>query len=66
MIEVTIPGKNERHVLLNPHLIEYVEQVGQGRTSLLLTNGKSFVVTESPQEIRLRIIDYRREVTCGE
>ncbi len=62
MIKVSLPGKSERHVLLNPHLIEYIEEFGAGRTGLLLTNGKRFVVNESPDEIQTLIIEYRRKI----
>ena len=48
--------------MLNPHLIEYAEPVGEGRTALLLTTGKRFVVVESPEEVRSLIIAYRREI----
>jgi len=62
MIKVSLPGKSERHVLLNPHLIEYAEEAGEGRTALILTTGKRFVVTESADEVRALIIAYRREI----
>jgi len=62
MIKVSLPGKTSRKVLLNPHLIEYAEEVGEGRTALLLTTGKRFVVTESSDEVRALIISYRREI----
>lgn len=62
MIKVSLPGKTERHVLLNPHLIEYAEDAGEGRTALILTTGKRFVVTETSDEIRALIIAYRREI----
>ncbi len=62
MIKVSLPGKSERDVLLNPHLIEYAEEAGEGRTALILTTGKRFVVTESIDEIRALIIAYRREI----
>ncbi|MCK5735777.1 MAG: flagellar FlbD family protein [Spirochaetaceae bacterium] len=62
MIEVSLPGKTSRKVLLNPHLIEYAEEAGEGRTALLLTTGKRFVVTESSDEVREMIIAYRREI----
>ncbi|OQX29026.1 MAG: hypothetical protein B0D92_06010 [Spirochaeta sp. LUC14_002_19_P3] len=62
MIQVHLPGKADRHVLLNPHLIEYAEAVGTGRTSLVLTTGKHFIVTETADEIRSLVIAYRREI----
>ena len=62
MIQVSLPGKSERHVLLNPHLIEYAESAGEGRTALILTTGKRFVVTESPEEVQEKIITYRRKI----
>jgi uncharacterized protein YlzI (FlbEa/FlbD family) len=62
MIKVSLPGKSGRHVMLNPHLIEYAEEVGEGRTALLLTTGKRFVVTESSDVVRELIIAYRREI----
>ena len=62
MIKVHLPGKNRRMVFLNPHLIEYAEEAGEGRTSLLLTTGKRFVVTETIEEVRKTIIRYRREI----
>lgn len=62
MIKVSLPGKSDRHVLLNPHLIEYAEAAGEGRTALLLTTGKRFVVRESVDDVRSLIIDYRRKI----
>lgn len=62
MIKVSLPGKSDRHVLLNPHLIEYAEGAGEGRTALLLTTGKRFVVSESVDDVRSLIIAYRREI----
>jgi len=62
MIKVSLPGKSDRQVFLNPHLIEYAEEAGEGRTALMLTTGKRFVVTETPSEIRSLIIAYRREI----
>ena len=62
MIRVSLPGKSGRQVMLNPHLIEYAEEAGEGRTALLLTSGKRFVVTESSEEVRALIIAYRREI----
>lgn len=62
MIKVSLPGKTGRTVFLNPHLIEYAEEVGEGRTALILTTGKRFVVTESSEEVRDMIIAYRREI----
>lgn len=64
MIKVSLPCKTERHVLLNPHLIEYAEDAGEGRTTLLLTTGKRFIVTESAEEVRSLIISYRRTIGC--
>lgn len=62
MIEVTLSGKAERKVHLNPHLIEYIEEVGPDRSALVLTDGKRLVVDESPETLRRRIIEYRREI----
>ena len=63
MIQVTLPGKAGKAVLLNPHLIEYAERIGSDRTALILTTGKRFVVVENPQRIRELVIDYRRRIS---
>lgn len=62
MIQLSPPGKSERSILLNPHLIEYIEGAGVDRTAILLTTGKRFVVTESAEEIRDMIISYRKKI----
>jgi flagellar protein FlbD len=45
-------------ILLNPDLIEHVELTTD--TVVTLSNGRSFVVRESAEEIQDRIIEFKR------
>lgn len=58
MIQVTrLDGKA---LLVNPELLEAVEETPD--TVLTFTNGKKMVVRESMEEIRDRVIAYRRAI----
>lgn len=58
MIEVT--RMNETKYMVNAELIETLEETPD--TVLTLTTGKKLVVKESSEEIRNRIIAYKREL----
>lgn len=45
---------------LNPHQIEYIEKVPD--TSIAMLSGKRVVVAEGVDEVRRRIVDYRRQI----
>ena len=56
MIEVTRLNGSTYHV--NPHQIEYIES--NPDTTLVMLSGKRLVVCESFDQIRERIVSYRR------
>jgi flagellar protein FlbD len=58
MIEVT--RLNDKKFMINPDLIEQLEEVPD--TSITLTTGKHFIVKETPLEIKKKIIEYKREI----
>lgn len=49
---------NEVVFFLNPHQIEYME--ANPDTTLVMLSGKRIVVKESIDEVRKRIVEYRR------
>lgn len=50
-------------MLLNPDLIESV--TSNPDTSILLTSGKTLIVLETMDEIRQKIMQYRREISLS-
>ena len=61
MIEVT--KMNGQKILINPHLIELVEDTPD--TVLTLTTGRKIIVKESRQEIKNLVKLYRQEFYSG-
>lgn len=61
MIEVT--KMNGSTITLNAELIETVEETPD--TVISLTSGKKFLVKESREEIRKRVIHYKKEMFSG-
>ena len=58
MIELTaLSGKR---LWVNPHLIETMET--HPDTTITFVYGKTMVVTERPEEVVARIMDYRRAI----
>ena len=62
MIEVT--KINGTKILINPHLLEVVEETPD--TVLTLTTGKKIIVKESRQEIKNLVKSYRKEIFANE
>ena len=58
MIEVT--KMNGRKVLVNPDLIELVEETPD--TVILFTTGRKIIIKESRQEIKNLVKSYRKEI----
>ena len=58
MIKLTRLDKSD--ILINPDLIEHIEL--NSNTVVILTNGRSFVVKESSDEIQSRVIEFRRRI----
>lgn len=58
MIEVT--KLNDIKILINPDLIEYVEETPD--TVVALTTGRKIIVKESRQEVKNLVILYKREI----
>ncbi|MDR5588630.1 MULTISPECIES: flagellar FlbD family protein [Clostridium] len=58
MIELT--GMNNKSFILNDDHIEKIEQVPE--TLITLSNGKKYIVIESVDEIKFKILKYKREI----
>ena len=58
MIEVT--KMNGRKVLVNPDLIELVEETPD--TVVLFTTGRKIIIKESRQEVKNLVKSYRKDV----
>ena len=58
MIEVT--KLNDIKILVNPDLIEYVEETPD--TVVALTTGRKIIVKESRQEVKNLVKSYRKEI----
>ena len=58
MIELT--KMNGRKVLVNPELIELVEETPD--TVILFTTGRKIIVKESRQELKNLVKSYRKEI----
>lgn len=64
MIEAT--RLNGKTVFINPHLIETIEMIEDNPdVRVNFINGKMIVVTDSPQVLMDRIIDYRQKLGIG-
>jgi flagellar protein FlbD len=51
---------NQAPLVLNADLIEHVETTPD--TVISLVNGQKFVVLETADEVRNRVVEYRREI----
>lgn len=58
MIEVT--GMNHSEFVINADHIEKIEGVPE--TIITLTNGKRYIVLETIEEIRNRVIEYKNKI----
>lgn len=58
MIEVT--KMNGRRVLVNPDLIELVEETPD--TVVLFTTGRKIIIKESRQEVKNLVKSYRKDI----
>ncbi|QEN07885.1 flagellar protein FlbD [Oceanispirochaeta crateris] len=58
MVEVTIMGKLNKVLYLNPHQIEYIE--ADASTTIVMLSGKRLVVQEDYSTLFNRIVEYRR------
>lgn len=61
MIEVT--RFNDSTFFLNADLIETVEETPD--TVITLSNGRKFIVKESGQDIKNKVIDYKNKIFSG-
>lgn len=57
---ITVSRLNDEQILINPHLIETIEETPD--TVITLTSGKKFVVKEPAAEIVKRIVHYRQAI----
>lgn len=58
MIEVT--GMNKEEFVLNADYIEKIEQVPE--TLITLTNGKKYIVLESIEEVKCKVLKYKKSI----
>ncbi|MGN2337512.1 flagellar FlbD family protein [Clostridium cagae] len=58
MIELT--GMNNKSFILNDDHIEKIEEVPE--TLITLSNGKKYIVIESVDEIKFKILRYKKEI----
>ncbi|NFO87517.1 endoflagellar protein [Clostridium botulinum] len=58
MIELT--GMNNKSFILNDDHIEKIEEVPE--TLITLSNGKKYIVIESVDEIKFKILKYKKEI----
>ena len=54
---------NGEPIMVNADLIETVTTTPD--TVIQLTNGKTIILLESPDEIRRKVIEFRREILAG-
>ncbi|GAA0078715.1 flagellar FlbD family protein [Clostridium sp. CTA-5] len=58
MVELT--GMNNKSFVLNDDHIEKIEAVPE--TLITLSNGKKYIVIESIEEVKSKIVKYKREI----
>jgi flagellar protein FlbD len=58
MIKIT--RFNGKELYINPHQIEFLEKTPD--TIVTMFSDRKFVVTESPEEILERIVEYRKRI----
>ncbi|MDC7235760.1 MAG: flagellar FlbD family protein [Spirochaetales bacterium] len=58
MVKVTMMGKMNKELYLNPHQIEYIE--AEANTTIVMLSGKRLVIQEDYDTVFRRIVDYRR------
>lgn len=61
MIDVT--GMNNKEFILNADHIEKLEEVPE--TIITLTNGKKYIVLESIEEVKDKVIKYKNKIFMG-
>ncbi|QGU95090.1 endoflagellar protein [Clostridium bovifaecis] len=57
---INLTGLNNKQLYLNADHIEKIEQVPE--TIITLTNGKKYIVLETPEEVINRVIEYKRKI----
>ena len=62
MIKLT--GLNNEEFILNAEVIEKIETMPE--TLITLTNGKRYIVLESPELVIKEILDYKRKIFTGQ
>lgn len=57
---INLTGLNNKQLYLNADHIEKIERVPE--TIITLTNGKKYIVLETPEEVINRVIEYKRKI----
>ena len=59
---IDLVGMNNKEFTLNSDHIEKIEEVPE--TIITLTNGKKYIVLESIEEVKEKIIRYKNKITA--
>ena len=57
---INLTGLNNKQMYLNCDHIEKMEQVPE--TLIILTNGKKYIVLDTPEEVIAKVIEYKRKI----
>ena len=60
---IVVTGMNNKEFILNADHIEKVEEVPE--TLITLTNGKKYLVLESIDEVKDKVIRYKKRIFSG-
>ncbi len=58
---ISVTRLNKKEFYLNPHQIEFMEATPDNVITML--SGKKLVVLESPDEVIVKIVNYRRDLS---
>ena len=60
---ITVTRLNGKELMINPDMIQHIEDTPD--TVITLSDTKKFVVSEKSEEIRRRIIEFKKEIYSG-
>ena len=59
---IVLSRPNGHPIVVNADLIETVEAFEDGATVVTLTTGNTLIVTQTPEEIREAVVEFRRRI----
>ncbi|MBE5969621.1 MAG: flagellar protein FlbD [Lachnospiraceae bacterium] len=60
---ITVTRLNGKELMINPDMIQHIEDTPD--TVITLSDTKKFVVSEKSEEIRRKIIEFKKEIYSG-